>query len=189
MLAGMDALTRLALEAQAGDDRALESLVGASYEQVWRLCASLIDEKSAEDLAQATFVRVMRALNQFRAEASARTWLLSIARHVCMDELRSRTRRRRHDVSLASAPSRQESHAADASQGPVVDDLIHRLEPDRRSAFVLTQVIGLTYEEAAEVCECPTGTIRSRVARARSDLLDLLTDAEEGPVGKCRRLP
>ena len=50
-----------------------------------------------------------------------------------------------------------------------------RLDPDRREAFVLTQVAGLSYAEAAEVCEVPIGTIRSRVARARADLLDALT--------------
>jgi RNA polymerase sigma-70 factor, ECF subfamily len=179
MVAAMDALTRFALGARAGDDCALESLVSATYEQVRRFCATLVDEDSAEDVAQATFVRAIRALPQFRAEASARTWLLSIARHTCIDELRSKIRRRRRDVPLTMTSSRHEPAVADASQGPIVDDLVRQLESEKRVAFVLTQVIGLTYEEAAEVCECPTGTIRSRVARARSDLFDLITNAGE----------
>ncbi len=59
-----------------------------------------------------------------------------------------------------------------------LDDALSSLEPDRRAAFVLTQVVGLSYAEAAQVCEVPIGTIRSRVARARADLLDALADDE-----------
>ena len=57
-----------------------------------------------------------------------------------------------------------------------VADLLARLDPDRREAFVLTQLLGLPYAEAAEVAGCPVGTIRSRVARARGDLIAALTD-------------
>ena len=58
---------------------------------------------------------------------------------------------------------------------PDIQDVI---DPDRRVAFVLTQVVGLSYAEAAEVCDCPVGTIRSRVARARADLVARLGEAE-----------
>ncbi len=59
-----------------------------------------------------------------------------------------------------------------------VADLLARLDPDRREAFVLTQLLGLPYAEAAEVAGCPVGTIRSRVARARADLVDALGEDE-----------
>ena len=55
--------------------------------------------------------------------------------------------------------------------------LINSLDPDRRDAFVLTQILGLSYDEAAEICGCPVGTIRSRVARARTDAVNLLNQA------------
>lgn len=174
----MDALTRLAQEARAGDERALDQFVDLAYEQVWRLCASLVDEASAEDLSQETFLRAVRGLAGFRAESSARTWLLAICRRACMDELRVRTRQRRRDGALQARTA--ESVAADASEEPVVADLVARLEPNRRIAFVLTQVLGLTCEEAAEICGCPSGTIRSRVARARSDLLCSVDDIRSG---------
>lgn len=58
------------------------------------------------------------------------------------------------------------------AEGAAVADLLDRLDPDRREAFVLTQLLGLSYAEAAEVAGCPVGTIRSRVARARADLVD-----------------
>ena len=61
---------------------------------------------------------------------------------------------------------------------------IDGLEPDRRTAFVLTQVLGLSYAEAAEVCGCPVGTIRSRVARARDDFIGAISaEASEGATG------
>ncbi|MDA8317762.1 MAG: sigma-70 family RNA polymerase sigma factor [Actinomycetota bacterium] len=169
----MDALTRMALRARTGDGDALESLVDGTYEHVWCLCASLVDRESADDLAQDTYLRVVRALAQFRADASARTWLLAIARRACMDELRRRSRRRRRDQAIQMTTVGRARVGADASVVPVVADMVDRLEPGRRLAFVLTQVIGLTYDEAAEVCECPPGTIRSRVARAREDLLGM----------------
>jgi RNA polymerase sigma-70 factor, ECF subfamily len=145
--------------------------VEAAYEPVWRLCAALVDEKSADDLSQDTFFRVVRALPNFRGQSSALTWLLAIARHVCLDELRARSRRRGREAGLWPGQGRT---AADASGEVAISDLIGRLDEDRRAAFVLTQLLGLSYDEAARVCACPPGTIRSRVARARADLISLI---------------
>lgn len=176
---GVDGLTRLIAAARTGDQGALEALVGAAYEQVWRLCASLVDREAAEDLAQETFLRAVRALSRYRGDAAARTWLLSIARRVCMDELRSRVRRRRRDGSLADRTRASDfAFADDGSEHALVTDLLGCLEPDRRAAFVLTQMIGLSYDEAAQVCECAIGTIRSRVARARVDLVQLIARSD-----------
>lgn len=173
----MDVLTRLALQARAGDTRALGQFVEAGYQEVWRFCASLTSEKEADDLCQETFARAVKALPNFRGESSARTWLLSIARHTCADEVRARSRRRRQEARAAGT---QEVAVADPSGDVTVAELIGQLEGDRRAAFVLTQVLGLSYAEAARVCDCPTGTIRSRVARARADLLSLLHSTSEG---------
>jgi RNA polymerase sigma-70 factor (ECF subfamily) len=175
----VDALTRLALAARDGDRHALEGFVEGSYEQVWRLCAKLVDDQGADDLAQEAYARAVKALPKFRGESSARTWLLAIARNTCMDELRTRGRRRRRDTSLlAASRHRQDVAAADHRVG--VADIVARLTPERREAFVLTQMLGLSYHEAAQVCACPTGTIRSRVARARADLLASLSEADAG---------
>ncbi|MGP0031203.1 MAG: sigma-70 family RNA polymerase sigma factor [Acidimicrobiales bacterium] len=176
----MDALTRLALAARDGDRGSLDRLVEGIYDQVWRLCARLVDEQCADDLAQDTFVRAVRALPTFRGEASARTWLLAIARNTCMDELRTRGRRRRRDASLAPGTTGAGT-TGDAGQQIDVTDLLARLTRDRREAFVLTQMLGLSYREAAQVCACPPGTIRSRVARARADLLDALDHTGPAP--------
>jgi RNA polymerase sigma-70 factor (ECF subfamily) len=150
----------------------LEQLVRALYPAVWRLCACLVDEAAAQDLVQETFLRATTALPGFRGEANARTWILAIARHVCMDELRARYRRSRRDTRLRSVTA-----PAPAGGDPAGEfearELVAHLSPDRRSAFVLTQLLSLSYAEAAEICDCPLGTIRSRVARAREDLIAL----------------
>jgi RNA polymerase sigma-70 factor (ECF subfamily) len=161
----------LALRAQTGDPHALDTLVESTYDEVWRLCSRLVDEQCADDLAQETFIRAVRSLPAFRVEASARTWLLRIARNTCMDDLRTQVRRRRRDASLRAEASRRPQHGVDPGHALDVRDLLEGLAHERRESFVLTQLLGLSYGEAAAVCECPVGTIRSRVARARADLL------------------
>lgn len=168
---------RTALAAAGREGRALEELIEGSYADVWRLCCALVDEAAAEDLAQETFLRAARALRRFRGQASARTWIFAIARNVCMDELRSRHRRRRRDRRLALVADG--AHAPDPAGQVTTAELLAALDPDRRAAFVLTQLFRLSYEEAAGVCSCPTGTIRSRVARARDDLIGLISSAGE----------
>jgi RNA polymerase sigma-70 factor (ECF subfamily) len=153
----------------------MSSFIRATQAEVWRLCRRLGDEASADDLTQDTYVRAMRSLPSFRGEASARTWLLAIARNTCADAVRANRRRRRRDVQDVAATTAPDHAGADA-----VERLIADLDLDRRAAFVLTQVLGLSYAEAAEVCDVPVGTIRSRVARARDELVTGLRAAAEG---------
>jgi RNA polymerase sigma-70 factor (ECF subfamily) len=154
----------------------MEDFVRESYPATWRLCAALVDEASADDLAQETFLRATRQLAQFRGQASDRTWILTIARGTCMDELRGRYRRAQRDRRLAATAALAPPVSDPAAQVSTLD-LLAQLELDRRTAFVLTQLLGLSYADAALVCGCPTGTIRSRVARARNDLIALTTQA------------
>ena len=175
MVAGVDPFTRLAHQARAGDPGALEAFVGTGYEPVWRLCATLVGEHNADDSSQETFIRAVGALPKFRGESSARTWLLAIARHVCLDEHRARARRRRRDVAVRAGRA---ATSVDPSAEIALTDLVGAIHVDRRAAFVLTQVLGLSYDEAARVCDCPPGTIRSRVARARADLVELVKRSE-----------
>lgn len=169
------ALTELALRARSGDRRAATELVSGTYQQLWRMLVVLSDRRVAEDLTQETYARAFRSLPGFRAESSVRAWLLSIGRRVAADHLRSARARPRLDPNLTSDDVSIVS-AGDLSESVALRALVERLDPDRRLAFVLTQMVGLSYREAAEVCECPIGTIRSRVARAREDLAADLED-------------
>jgi RNA polymerase sigma-70 factor (ECF subfamily) len=169
----VDELTRMALAAAGGDRAAVIAFVRRTQPEVWRVCARLGDRADADDLTQEVYARALPALGRFRADASARTWLLQIVRHVCADHVRRSTRRRALVERLVQRGETAE--AAPAGTGEVeLEDAIAALDGDRRAAFVLTQVVGLSYAEAAEVCAVPVGTIRSRVARARADLLDAL---------------
>lgn len=174
----MDPLTRAALAARDGDDAAFTTFVRLSQVDVRRLCAHLVDQQRADDVAQEVYLRAYRSLPRYRGDASARTWLLRIARNTVADALRAAGRRRRLDGRVAMGRRPADDVVADHAGAVGVEQLLAGLVEDRRAAFVLTQVLGLPYAEAAEVCGVPVGTIRSRVARARDDLLAELTADE-----------
>ena len=178
----MDDLERWASGAVDGDPLAAAAFVRATQRDVWRLCAHLADPQVAEDLTQETYLRAIPALPRFQGRSTVRTWLLSIARRVCADHLR---RKKRTPLTLVlesddwPEPNRADDEVGD---GVAAQDAVDRLAPERREAFVLTQLLGLSYAEAATVIGCPVGTIRSRVARARDELVATL-----GPPGEKRR--
>ncbi len=168
-----DNVTCLALAAGLGDRVAIERFIKATERDVWRTVAYLADPGVADDLTQETFLRALGSLPRFSGRSSARTWLLSIARRVVVDQIRRNQSRPRISYTVDL------ERVLDARRSPArfedvieIRMLLDGLDTDRRDALVLTQVLGLSYAEAAEVCGCPVGTIRSRVARARDDLLD-----------------
>jgi RNA polymerase sigma-70 factor (ECF subfamily) len=180
-------LTRLLIAARDGDRVALERFVAETQADVWKLCRYLGDAEFADDLAQETYERAIGSIHRFRADGSARGWLLTIARRTCVDHTRRASRRRRLDRAVfdnttAGAPDGN-IVAPDPSGRVDLDDVLAHLDQDRRGAFVLTQVLGMRYDEAAEVLDCPVGTIRSRVARARSDLVAMLREPDAGVDG------
>jgi RNA polymerase sigma-70 factor (ECF subfamily) len=167
-------ITVLALEAGAGDRTALTTFIRATQRDVYNFLTHLCARGEAEDLTQETFLRALRALPSFAGRSSARTWLLSIARRVAADQFRRASARPRTSTvedwdAVVSADSAH--HRSGWEEGVLLRELVAGLEAERRNAFVLTQLLGLSYAAAAEVCECPVGTIRSRVARAREDLV------------------
>ncbi|MFK3980028.1 sigma-70 family RNA polymerase sigma factor [Micromonospora sp. NPDC050397] len=172
----LDDASHWALRARDGDPVAQAAFVRATQTEVWRFAAALVDRDSADDLVQETYLRAFRALPAFEGRSSARTWLLGIARRACADHLRTVVRRRRLDERLAVAAHTDHPYPDPAGQLGATD-LLRRLPAERREAFVLTQVLGLSYAEAAAVEGVPVGTIRSRVARARAELVEAVGDA------------
>ncbi|GAB2719977.1 sigma-70 family RNA polymerase sigma factor [Kitasatospora kifunensis] len=173
-------LTALALSAGRGRAADVEAFVRATHRDVWRFVAHLTEVESADDLTQETFLRALRGLPAFAGRSSARTWLLSIARRTVVDRYRSAAARPRC-AALADweeAAELQPCSAVGFEDRVVLADLLSAVPAQRREAFVLTQVVGLSYAEAAAVSGCPVGTVRSRVARARDQLIALLRAAE-----------
>jgi len=162
-----DRLGALVDAAREGDDVAVRELVRCTQPAIWRLCNVLGSPGEEDDLVQDTYLRAFRSLETYRGEAPITAWLLSIARRVCADHVRSRVRQRRIVGALVDTADDQLVPAP----GNPTWELLDAIGPDRREAFVLTQVAGLSYDEAAVVLDCPVGTIRSRVARARNDLV------------------
>jgi RNA polymerase sigma-70 factor (ECF subfamily) len=177
-VAADDPLFPLLDAAREGNDAALAELVRQTQPMVWRLCESLGSPEDPADLVQETYLRMLRSMHGFRGEAPVRAWLLSIARHTCADAVRSAQRRRRLLQRVSDHADRGDTGPVDAALGLSLDDLLDRLHPDRREVFVLTQRLGLSYEEAAVVLDCPIGTVRSRLARARTDLLEAVRAAD-----------
>ncbi|MGE0877353.1 MAG: sigma-70 family RNA polymerase sigma factor [Acidimicrobiia bacterium] len=159
-----DTLLALLQAAIEGDDVAVATFVRRTQPSVWRVCSVLGSPGEVEDLVQETYLRAFGALRTFRGEAPVLAWLLSIARRVCADDVRKRQRIRRLSERM---PTRFRSVPAPSEP---LDEVLRYLNPEQREAFVLTQLVGLSYEEAAVAMECPIGTVRSRVARARDEL-------------------
>ncbi|SJM57602.1 DNA-directed RNA polymerase specialized sigma subunit, sigma24-like protein [Corynebacterium glutamicum] len=173
-------VTELALAAGRGDRAALTDFIRETQDDVWRLLAHLGGHEIADDLTQETYLRVMGALPRFAARSSARTWLLSLARRVWVDNIR-------HDMARPrkSIVEYEDTGATDATNSTIwsewidVRTLIDALPQERREALILTQVLGYTYDEAAKIAGVRVGTIRSRVARARADLIKSTRDDDK----------
>ncbi|WP_431041166.1 sigma-70 family RNA polymerase sigma factor [Streptomyces sp. P1-3] len=184
-----EALTAWALAAGGGDAEAVDRFIRATRTDVWRYVSRLSDDpQSADDLVQETYLRALRGLPNFEARSSARTWLLSIARRAVVDRLRwNAARPRLSDTddwqAVAERTQARGLPQLGFDEGVALSQLLALLPYERREAFVLTQLLGLPYAEAAVVAGCPVGTVRSRVARAREALIAQLTTAERDAAG------
>ena len=168
-----DPLRALLDAAVEGDDVAMAELVRRTQADVWRLCSVLGSSGEVEDLVQETYLQAIRSAARYRGDASVRSWMLSIGRNVCADHVRRRERQRRLIQRIIPTV---DTHVAVSDSS--VEALLVDIGADRREAFILTQIMGLSYEEAAEAIGCPIGTVRSRVARARADLIAAVRRSE-----------
>lgn len=180
-------ITGWALAAGCGDREAAERFVRATYDDVRRFVAYLgADGPGAEDLAQETYLRAMTGLAGFAGRSCARTWLLAIARRVVIDCYRTASVRPRIAETAdwqAAAERAQPRHVPGFDETVALFDALRSIDPARRQAFVLTQLLGMSYEETADTAGCPIGTVRSRVARARRDLAAAWSTEPAAPLG------
>ena len=170
--------------AVAGDQRAFELLVIKYQRRIERLIGRMVrDTNLVEDIAQETFIRAYRALHQFRGDAQFYTWLYRIAVNTAKRFLLKlkndpfvsqgispsngeddETFSRRSEPSTDETP---ESMLAAKEIGEAVNAALEDLPDDLKQALTLREIDGLTYEEIADVMNCPLGTVRSRIFRAR----------------------
>lgn len=173
------------LQAQNGDVSAFESLVREYQSRLYHTCLRMMaDPEDARDMAQDILVKVWRSLPSFKGESSFSTWLYRIAVNTCLDELRRRKKAAHASVeALAESgwePSDPEAeHLLElALNRDLLQKALQRLPDDFRTVIVLRDVNGLSYEEIAQIIDCPIGTVRSRLNRARKNMAKILIDME-----------
>lgn len=154
------------MAAQEGNRFALELFASSTIKDVRSLCWHLGDPDTVEDLVQETYARMMTALPKYSG-GSAKAWILRIARNTCVDATRFRKRYRDHHTAIKLP------ELADSSNHSWIEvkSVIDQLDEQRKSTFVMTQILGMSYQDVAETLEIPVGTVRSSVARAREMLL------------------
>ena len=170
----------LVRRAQRNERGAFDLLVLKYQHKVVKLVARLLrDPTEAEDVAQEAFVKAYRALGSFRGDSAFYTWLYRIAVNTARNAIASRQRRpldyeaelsESEQSNLASRLRHTDTPEATALSEEIrqtVNQAIEQLPEDLRTAIVLREVEGLSYEEIAAAMDCPVGTVRSRIFRAR----------------------
>jgi len=154
-----------------------------------KLYASLLaftkSQDLAEDLTQKTFIRVWKKIETFRGESSLFTWIYRIAINLAKNEFSSKQAKNQgitdnidDTYDLESSVSSPESHAIEAESMQAVMDFIASLPTDLREAISLREFDGKSYEEIAQITGSPIGTVRSRIFRAREEILNFMKEEE-----------
>lgn len=187
---------------QRGDKGAFDLLVRKYQHKVVKLVLRYVrNPAEAEDIAQEAFIKAYRALPQFRGDSAFYTWMYRIAINTAKNSLASRDRSPiAYDLDLTDP---EESHSVqtrlqdpDTPEGMalteeirgIVNSAIEGLPEELKTAIVLRELDGLSYEEIAAAMECPVGTVRSRIFRAREAIDKRLREVFEGGLGRTEEM-
>ncbi|ODU97990.1 MAG: RNA polymerase sigma factor RpoE [Thiomonas sp. SCN 64-16] len=189
----------LVQQVQVGQQKAFDLLVAKYQRRIYRLVLRFIrDPALAEDVAQETFLRAYRAIGQFRGESQFYTWLYRIAvntaKKAISDDIRDPTVSEGdalgHDEETFSPTELLTNHETPESIlvskeiVQTVNAAMESLPEDLRMAITLREIEGLSYEDIAEAMQCPIGTVRSRIFRAREAIAERLRPVIEHKGGK-----
>ena len=170
---------QLVVRAQKGDQRAFELLVRKYQYKIIQLVSRLVGDADSQDVAQETFIKAYRALNGFKGNSAFYTWLYRIGINTAKNHLVARGRRpSNQDIDVQDAEQYGHTEFLSDVDTPeavllteeiknTVGQAIAALPADLRQAITLRELEGLSYEEIAEAMDCPIGTVRSRIFRAR----------------------
>ena len=177
-----------------GDVNAFETLVKEYEKNVYNLALRMTgNSEDAADMSQEAFIKAYNSLSSFRGDSKFSVWLYRIVSNVCLDYLRSRTRKPTVSLSTENDDGEEvELDIADESQSPellldrsLTRDAVRRglaaLPPDHREILLLREIQGLSYEEIAAALGLEAGTVKSRIFRARKKLCSVLIKAGNIP--------
>ena len=176
-----DVDAKLVARVQAGDKAAFDLLVLKYQRKILRLLSRMLrDQSEIEDVMQEAFIKAYRALPQFRGDSAFYTWLYRIAINTARNWMASQTRRPSSsslhqsedgetfdEIDNLTDNNTPESLLASREIAESVNESIQALPAELRTAIVLREIEGLSYEEIAQAMGCPIGTVRSRIFRAR----------------------
>lgn len=169
-----------------GNINDFEQLVTAYEKNVYNLALRMVgDPDDAADITQETFIKAYRALGSFRGDSKFSSWIYRIASNMCLDFLRSRSRRAQVPLSFENEDAEGEIELPDMSQNPekvlmkklsmeAVRRGMEKLPPKQRQILVLRELCGLSYAELAQTLSVEEGTVKSRIFRARKRLCAIL---------------
>jgi RNA polymerase sigma-70 factor (ECF subfamily) len=184
--------------AQAGDKKAFGMLVEKYHRKLGRLLSRMIrDQAEVEDVVQESFIKAYRALHNFRGDSAFYTWLYRIGINTAKNYLVSMGRRPQvmQDVEIEDVENFEDGNEMRTMETPetammtkeiaqTVNDTVASLPEELRTAITLRELEGLSYEEIATLMQCPIGTVRSRIFRARETIALKLRPLLDTPDGK-----
>jgi RNA polymerase sigma-70 factor (ECF subfamily) len=187
----------LVADLKAGSEDAFAILIAQYHQPLYSLIArSINDPSDAADITQEVFIKVFRSIRSFHGEASLRTWLYRIAIHEAANQRRWWSRHKRQEITIDTPLGLAETddgddclclsatlmdchgtpcdHAEHAELKARIENSLRRLPEAFRTAVVLREMEGFSYEEIAEILQVPVGTVKSRLKRGRATLRDIL---------------
>jgi RNA polymerase sigma-70 factor (ECF subfamily) len=161
--------------AQSGDESAVDELLRRHYDRLYAVCRRVTgNEADAADGCQEALLAIVRGLPRFDGRSSFKTWSYRVATNACLDELRRRNRRPVAVEELPDLTDRDPAHDQRTAERLSLDEALAKLPEEFRVPVVLRDVGGLDYAEIAHTLDIPPGTVRSRIARGRRHLAELV---------------
>lgn len=174
--------------AAKGDVAAFNELLGANEKKMYAVCLRMCaNHEDAQDCLQEAMLRVYRAINSFKGQSSFSTWLYRVTMNTCLDELRRRKNKQSTSLdglldagwSPTDEMDTPEHHAVKAEKRREIQKTISELPDDMRSAVVLRDIHGFSYEEISDMLGTNVGTVKSRISRGREKLREKFLSKSE----------
>ncbi|AEV69215.1 sigma-70 family RNA polymerase sigma factor [Acetivibrio clariflavus] len=179
--------------AKSGDLEAFEQLIIGCQKKVFNIAFRMVGNyDDANELAQEVFIKAFRSIKNFKGDSSFSTWIYRITANVCLDELRKRKNRTivslDQDIELNDGDVKRQMpdnaptpdmEAESNEVKSIVNESIQQLPDDYKSMIILRDIQGFSYDEISKIVNCPEGTVKSRINRARQALKKILQAKKE----------